>query len=145
MSVTIAEEVAANCLAARMRKANRIVTNIYDDALRRLGLKVSQMNILVVTEKLGVARPADIGRVLDIEASTLSRNLERMRRRRWIEALEDESDARSQPFRLTPEGRRLLEDAYPAWRLAQDKAARALGAEVAEALKQSPAAEIAGT
>ena len=138
----IAQEIAQECLAVRLRKINRVVTNTYDQALRPLGLKVSQMNILVVAERLGTARPGDIGRVLDIEASTLSRNLERMRRRGWIEALEDESDARSQPFRLTAEGRRLLADAYPAWRLAQDQAAQELGADTVEALKGSPAAKL---
>ena len=141
--VTIAEQVVEQCLATRLRKANRLITNIYDQALRPLGLKISQMNILVVTEKKGAARPSEIGRALDIEASTLSRNLERMRRRGWIEALEDESDARSQPFRLTSEGRRLIEDAYPAWLLAQDKAQRLLGAEAAAALGKSPAAALA--
>lgn len=127
-------------MAARVRKINRAVTNIYDDALRPLGMKISQMNILVAAERLGKARPGQIGRILDLEASTLSRNLERMRRRRWIEALEDESDARSQPFQLTAEGKRLLADAYPAWRLAQERAASLLGEAATEALRTSPAA-----
>ena len=140
--MAITQEIAQECLAVRLRKINRIVTNIYDQALRPLGLKVSQMNILVVAERLGTARPGEIGRILEIEASTLSRNLERMRRRGWIEALEDESDARSQPFRLTAEGRRLLEDAYPAWLLAQDQAAQELGVQTVQALKTSPAAEL---
>lgn len=140
--MSIAEEVSQDCLAARVRKINRAITNIYDDALRPLGMKVSQMNILVAAERLGKARPGEIGRILDLEASTLSRNLERMRRRRWIEALEDESDARSQPFQLTAEGKRLLTDAYPAWRLAQERATALLGETAAEALKASPAAAI---
>ena len=131
----LADEVSRECLAVRVRKINRAVTNLYDDALRPLGLRVSQMNILVVAERLGTARPGQIGRILDLEASTLSRNLERMRRRGWIEAMEDESDARSQPFRLTAGGRRLLTDAYPAWRLAQEKAAQLLGADAVEAIR----------
>jgi len=138
--VSLAEEVSRDCLAVRVRKINRAVTNIYDEALRPLGMKISQMNILVVAERLGTARPRQIGRILDLEASTLSRNLERMRRRRWIEALEDESDLRSQPFRLTAEGKRLLTDAYPAWRLAQERATALLGAEAAAALKAADAA-----
>lgn len=138
--MSLAEEVSRDCLAVRVRKINRAVTNIYDEALRPLGMKVSQMNILVVAERLGTARPGQIGRILDLEASTLSRNLERMRRRGWIEALEDESDLRSQPFRLTAEGKRLLTDAYPAWRLAQERATTLLGAEAAAALKAADAA-----
>jgi hypothetical protein len=43
-----------------MRLLNRVITNPYDDALRRLGLKVSQMNSLVIATRLGVL--ADGGR-----------------------------------------------------------------------------------
>ena len=43
-----------------MRLLNRVVTKTYDDALRPLGIKTSQLNILVVTARLGLARPAEI-------------------------------------------------------------------------------------
>jgi hypothetical protein len=39
------DKVASECVAVRLRMLNRVVTNIYDDALRSLDLKVSQMNI----------------------------------------------------------------------------------------------------
>ena len=50
--------MAANCVAVRLRLVNRVITNLYDEALRPLGLKISQLNILVVAAKLGVAQPA---------------------------------------------------------------------------------------
>ena len=52
------DAIARSCIAVRLRLLNRVVTNLYDDALRPLGLKVSQLNLLVVTAKLGLARPA---------------------------------------------------------------------------------------
>ena len=53
------DAIARTCIAVRLRLLNRVVTNLYDDALRPLGLKVSQLNLLVVTAKLGVLyRPA---------------------------------------------------------------------------------------
>ena len=39
---------------------NRVITNIYDNALRPLDLKVSQMNILVAAAKMGTARPIEV-------------------------------------------------------------------------------------
>ena len=42
------DAIARTCIAVRLRLLNRVVTNLYDDALRPLGLKVSQVNILVV-------------------------------------------------------------------------------------------------
>jgi DNA-binding MarR family transcriptional regulator len=118
--------IARNCIAVRLRLLNRVVTNLYDDALRPLGLKVSQLNILVVAAKFGLARPAEVCDLLQLDTSTLSRNVERMRAHGWVEAVPDE-DARMQPFRLTARGRRLLERAVPAWEQAQQRAGELLG------------------
>jgi DNA-binding MarR family transcriptional regulator len=122
------DAIAGTCIAVRLRLLNRAVTNLYDDALRPLGLKVSQLNILVVTAKLGVARPAQMCEILRLDASTLSRNVERMRAHGWLEVVPGE-DARAQPFRLTERGRRLLEKAAPAWERAQRRAEELLGAQ----------------
>jgi DNA-binding MarR family transcriptional regulator len=120
------DRIAASCIAVRLRLLNRVVTNLYDEALRPLGLKVSQMNVLVVAAKLGVARPAQVSELLHLDVSTLSRNVDRMMARGWLEAVPEE-DARTQPFRLTGRGRRLLERAIPAWEKAQEQAAELLG------------------
>jgi DNA-binding MarR family transcriptional regulator len=120
--------IARDCIAVRLRLLNRIVTNVYDDALRPLGLKVSQLNLLVVTGKLGLAQPAKVCDLLQLDTSTLSRNVERMRAKGWVEVVPGE-DARTQPFRLTVQGRRLLERAVPAWERAQKQAEELLGNE----------------
>ena len=125
---TSIDTIAKTCIAVRLRLMNRVVTNFYDDALRPLGLKVSQLNILIVTAKLGLARPTQIGEILQLDKSTLSRNLERMRAHGWLEVVPDE-DARAQPFRLTPQGKRLIEKAIPAWERAQRQAVELLGDE----------------
>lgn len=104
---TLINRMAAECLAVRVRILNRAITAVYDDALRPLGVKVSQMNILVVTGKLGVASPGRICEILHMDASTLSRNVERMLTHRWLEVVPSH-DARTQPLRLTSEGIKLL-------------------------------------
>jgi DNA-binding MarR family transcriptional regulator len=120
------DTIAHNCIAVKLRLLNRVVTNLYDDALRPLGLKVSQLNILVVTAKLGLAQPAKVCDILHLDTSTLSRNVERMRARDWLEVVPGE-DARTQPFRLTSQGQNLLERAVPAWEKAQSQATKFLG------------------
>src|SRR5437660_3291659 len=94
------DTISRTCIAVRLRLLNRVVTNLYDDALRPLGLKVSQLNILVVTAKFGLARPATVCELLQLDTSTLSRNVERMRAQGWLETVPGE-DARPQPFQLT--------------------------------------------
>ncbi len=120
------DTIARTCIAVRLRLLNRVVTNFYDDALRPLGLKVSQLNILIVTARLGLARPAQVCDMLHLDTSTLSRNVERMRAKGWLEVVPGE-DARTQPFRLTAQGKRLLAKAVPAWEQAQQQASELLG------------------
>src|SRR5215211_3983730 len=120
------DQIAGECVAVRLRMLNRIITNIYDDALRPLDLKVSQMNILVAAAKMGTARPSEVCEYLHLDVSTLSRNVDRMKARGWLEVVPDE-DGRSQPFRLTRQGRKLLEKAVPAWSDAQQQVTRVLG------------------
>ena len=120
------DTISKTCIAVRLRLLNRVVTNFYDDALRPLGLKVSQLNILIVTARLGLARPAQVCDILQLDTSTLSRNVERIRAKGWLEVVPGE-DARTQPFRLTSQGKVLLERAVPAWETAQGKATEFLG------------------
>lgn len=130
------DKIASECVAVRLRMLNRVITNIYDDALRALDLKVSQMNILVAATKMGTARPVDVCERLHLDVSTLSRNVERMKARGWLEVVPDE-DGRAQPFRLTPHGRKLLEKAIPAWSEAQEQVKKLLGDGFVERLDQT--------
>src|SRR6476619_5942227 len=122
------DTIARTCIAVRLRLLNRVVTNFYDDALRPLGLKVSQLNVLIVTAKLGLARPAQVCEILQLDASTLSRNVKPLQAHGWVEVVPGE-DARAQPFRLTPKGKRLIEKAVPALEDANRRASELLGNE----------------
>src|SRR3954465_6981287 len=126
MTDAMIDKIAEECVAVRLRMLNRVITNIYDNALRPLDLKVSQMNILVAAAKMGTARPLEVCEYLHLDVSTLSRNVARMKARGWLEVVPDE-DGRSQPFQLTSRGRKLLGKAVPAWSEAQQQVTRILG------------------
>lgn len=134
----LAKEIARDCLAVRLRLVNRVVSSIYDEALRPLGLKVSQLNILVAVAHMRTARPAKVCRVLALDASTLSRNVDRMRLRGWLEVLAGE-DARSRELRVTAKGRGILARALPPWREAQREAAERLGEDGVTLLRRTAA------
>jgi|SRR5580698_8156779 DNA-binding MarR family transcriptional regulator len=128
--------VVETCLAVQLRMVNRVVTNVYDEALRPLGLRASQMNILVAAYKMRIARPAAICARLHLDVSTLSRNVERMKNNGWLEVVPD-SDGRAQPIRVTDAGRKLLEQAIPLWKQAQDRAMKLLGDGAVDQLAKS--------
>ena len=135
-SSTNIDTIAKTCIAGRLRLINRVVSNIYDDALRPFGLKISQGNILILTGKLGVASPVQVCEFLQLDASTLSRNVELMRKNGWLELVPTE-DARSHPFRLTDKGKRLIESAIPAWEEAQAEAREVLGDDFVSLLNKA--------
>jgi DNA-binding MarR family transcriptional regulator len=128
-----AAEVLRDCLATRLRMANRVITKVYDDALRPFGLKVTQLSMLVVAEDRGFIRQSEVGAQLQLDDSTLSRNLERMQANGWLEKVSAD-DARVHTYRLTEAGRALLGQALPAWRSAQRQAQRQLGGAGVQAL-----------
>ena len=133
---TSIDTIAKTCIAGRLRLLNRVITNIYDDAFRPFGLKISQGNILILTGKMGVANPVQICEYLQLDISTLSRNVERMRKKGWLEIVPGE-DARSHPFRLTAQGKRLIEKAIPAWEKAQEEAKELLGDDFVSLLNKA--------
>ena len=130
-----AAEVVRDCIATRLRMADRVITKVYDDALRPLHLKVTQMTMLVVAEDRGLIRQSEVGAELQLDDSTLSRNLERMGANGWLEEVSGD-DARVHSYRLTEAGRALLDKAIPAWRGAQVEARRLLGDDGVQALRR---------
>jgi len=120
--------IARECIAMRVRLLNRVITNIYDECMRPHGLRTAQMNILVAVSLTGLVSPSDIERHLCLEKSTVSRNVDRMRRRGWLEVVPGK-DGRSHQLQVTAQGTKLLRKALSAWQRAQEKAASLLGKE----------------
>ena len=129
------DRVANDCIGARVRLINRVVSAIYDDALRPFHIRVSQANILVTIARKGEARPVDVCRLLRLEKSTLSRDVELMKSRGWLES-EPPSGGRNQVLRLTASGQAMLERSLPAWEKAQAEASRLIGEPGILALRQ---------
>jgi len=128
------ELMARECVGNQLRLLGRVVTGIYEDELRPLKLTPSQMIILALTAQQGMVRAVELSRALQMDASTLSRNVERLRDRGWVEEASGE-DSRSRPFRLTAGGEKVLEDAIVAWERAQASAVDLLGKEGVSFLK----------
>jgi DNA-binding MarR family transcriptional regulator len=131
---TPAEVIAGECIAVRMRALNRAITGLYDDALRPHGLRVGQLNLLVAIARMGSASPGDLCRILHMDKSTLSRDLDLLRRNGWIET--GESRGRARLLKLGRDGLALLEQLVPAWRHAQEQARQLIGDQGADAIVQ---------
>lgn len=122
----LAQTFASDCIAFRVRVLNRVITNLYDSVLKPFGITVNQTTILAMLTLVSEARPGEIGKQLHMEKSTVSRNLERMRKNGWIEVAAGHSGM-TRVVTVTPAGRKLLAALYPEWKKAQAAAARLLG------------------
>ena len=121
-----ADQANRECIADKLRLLSRVITKLYDDAFRPLGMTTSQMNILVVITKFGTASPGRVGDWLHMEKSTLSRNVDRMRKHGWLGIIPGKH-GRSHQLKLTAKGMEILEQGLPLWKQAQKKAQSVIG------------------
>src|SRR6188474_3075006 len=82
--------------------------------LASLGLRTAQQTILVAISLMKAATPTDLERRLSLEKSTVSRNVDRMHRRGWVEFVPGE-DGRSHSLKLTAKGAKLLRESTALW------------------------------
>ena len=122
-----ARTIARDCLAVRARVLGRAISAVYDDELRPLGVTTVQLNLLVAMERLGEPAPGDLVSALHLEKSTLSRNVERLVARGWIERLPG-GNGHAHRLALTPAGRGAMQEASSGWKGAQRRVRRILGA-----------------
>lgn len=120
------DAMASECIAFRVRALNRVITNLYDAALDPFGITVNQATMLIMLSLVGEAPPGRICQVLIMEKSTVSRNLDRMRKQGWVKA-RVVGNGKEQVVRVTAKGRKLLSGFHPAWQEAQVDASRLLG------------------
>ena len=131
----IAETTASTCIATRVRQLSRIVTRVYDDALRAHKITASQFTLLTQLAHTDGITAAEIGIDLDIEKSTLSRNLKRLLHLGHI-AMDPPAGRRGRGLHLTPRGQAVIREAYPVWQAAQRRAHEVMGRESRQTLDE---------
>jgi DNA-binding MarR family transcriptional regulator len=130
------KSVEGVCVGGCVRKLNRMVTAIYDGALLSAGLKTSQFSVLVSVANRKQARPAELTKHLQLDESTLSRNVERMCARGWLRLVSD-ADRRSHLIEVTDKGQALIRKCLPAWQKAQAEVSRRLGTDSVAELRSA--------
>lgn len=102
------------------------MTRLFEAALLEHRITVAQFTLLGATVLEGPLQPARLAGMLDLEKSTLSRNLRVLEAAGLIQIARSEGGA-GKRVTVTERGRRTLIDALPAWRKAQARVVAALG------------------
>ncbi|MET0541464.1 MAG: MarR family winged helix-turn-helix transcriptional regulator [Variovorax sp.] len=116
------------CTNLRLRRLSRLVSRHYDAHVAASGLKTTQYSLLSHVLHLGPLRPVDLARAMNIEASTLTRNLKSLVTAGWVTQGEG-ADARSRLIAITDAGRAKRAEAQRHWREAQEGLNELLGVE----------------
>ncbi len=124
--LSFADHVAKTCVASKLRRLNRIVTGIYNNAFRSRGITVGQFNILTAILKTEPVSPVRLSTILRIDKSTLSRNLDLMCKNGWIKT---ENCGRGFLVSVTKHGALLYAECMPYWKMAQKEAQRIIKKE----------------
>jgi DNA-binding MarR family transcriptional regulator len=115
------------CACATVRRAARMVTQLYDGHLRAAEIEGTQFALLSVLSSLSPCNQAAIGERIALDKTTLSRNLKLLKNKGWIEEAEA-ADGRERRYVLTVAGRKRLAVARPAWQRAQRHLRASMGA-----------------
>ena len=121
------------CLNLELRKANRVLSQIYDSYMAKCGLKTSQFSILRAVNYLKKTTNRQLQEVLVLDQTSLSRGLKPLIRDGYIEVQEG-VDRRQKDLMLSPAGKALFAEAEALWTQAQNHVAASLGDETKKQL-----------
>jgi DNA-binding MarR family transcriptional regulator len=116
------------CLCANIRRVSRAITQRYDEALRAVGLTITQYTILQALSLAGEITQGRLGEILAMDSTTLTRTLGVMDRQGWVAKVHG-TDRRERRLRLTRAGRSELRRAVPCWEKSQGALRSQLGQE----------------
>ena len=105
-----------------------MVTQVYDAALRPVGLRATQFTMLSVLAKRGQIRQSKFADILGMDGTTLTRNLQPLLKNEWIQ-IDREEDQRVRLISITKLGRDVLDQAVPLWWQVQSRFVTGLGDE----------------
>ena len=122
------------CTCAMLRRASRRVTQVYDQALKPYGLRLTQYSLLANLLRNGDMSITDLAAFLDMERTTLTRNLKPLEAAGWL-CVTAGLDRRSRAVAITPLGQATVEQAFPAWQQAERAFRGAMGRDEAAELR----------
>lgn len=114
------------CMCGSFRRTSRALTQSYERAFRPIGLRATQFTILQVLSRAGEVSQGQLGEILAMDSTTLTRTLEIMRRHGWIAERRGE-DQRERRLSLTKSGATKLNAAMIVWEKIQSQLRKQLG------------------
>jgi DNA-binding MarR family transcriptional regulator len=136
-----AMRVRETCVCLNARKFARVLTNASDEALSPTGLRLTQFSLLTHLRALGRATVTDLTSAMDLDQTTVSRNVDVLRR---VGLLAAARVGRARVITLTTAGQAALDRAYPLWASHQAALVAKLGGEAGWSALRGDLARLTG-
>jgi DNA-binding MarR family transcriptional regulator len=114
------------CMCGSFRRTARALTQLYESALRRLGLRATQFTILQALSLAGEVSQGRLGEMMAMDSTSLTRTLAIIIRKGWISERRGR-DRRERRLRLSRAGEAKLGRALPKWEEVQARVRRQVG------------------
>lgn len=116
------------CSSLKLRQLSRRVSRDFDRIVASTGLKTTQYSLLSHVVRLEPVRPGELADQMEMDASTLTRNLQPLVAQGWV-VVAPGDDGRSRSVVATAAGRAKRESAQREWKRAQLAFNDRIGAE----------------
>jgi DNA-binding MarR family transcriptional regulator len=117
---------ALPCLCSSFRRTTRALSQVYEEAMRPMGLRITQFTILQALERTGEVKQGRLGEILVMDSTSLTRTLRIMRQQGWIAERRGE-DERERWLKLSKAGEAKLKIATASWEKVQARVQAKLG------------------
>jgi DNA-binding MarR family transcriptional regulator len=121
------------CIDTKLHQLARLVGQLYDAELSKVGLRTTQYWLLTEVRAHGPVRPCDLAEAMSLSPSTLTRNLKPLISTGWL-ALGPGMDGRTRSVRITTSGDRKCAEGLPHWSRAQARVHQLIGSRNVSAL-----------
>ena len=123
----------SGCSAKKLRQLSRRVSQQFDLVVAHAGLKTTQYSLLSQIIRLGPVRPGQLADAMEMDASTLTRNLQPLVAHGWVQVGPGD-DGRSRLVSATDLGRDKRAQTQREWKRAQQAFNARVGDEWVERL-----------
>jgi DNA-binding MarR family transcriptional regulator len=113
-------------MCGSIRRTSRALTQRYEKTLRPLGLRATQFTILQVLARAGEVSQGQLGDILAMDSTSLTRTLKIMVQQGWV-AERPGRDRRERWLRLSQAGEAQLKRGLPAWEKVQSRLRHEVG------------------
>ena len=117
---------ALPCLCSSFRRTARALSQVYEEAMRPTGLRITQFTILQALARTGEVKQGRLGEILVMDSTSLTRTLRIMRQQGWIAERRGE-DQRERWLKLSKAGETKLKIATASWEKVQARLQAKLG------------------